>query len=117
MASGNVLATAGPRPDLSLFEHDDEVADAFVRVQYEATAEEQRRIDVPLIRRQLLEAGARSVKVEPTIVRADRARVQGVDEQLDETAALEAWMQSQSVADDLREILRTKTRDYLAVIA
>lgn len=94
----------------------DRLDDAIVRVRFTATKEQMQRIDIAAIREPLLEV-ARSVKIEATLVRGQRARVAGVDEQLDEMQALEMWMQSADVVDELREILRAKTRTYMELVA
>lgn len=91
--------------------------DAIVRVRYTATAAQARRVDVGRIRAQLLEAGARVVKVEPTIVREQRARVQGVDEGLDEQAALELYIDAQHIDGELADLMRATTRDLLEAVA
>lgn len=93
---------------------DHDLADAIVRVRYTATAAEQRHIDGAAIRSLLLEAGARFVKIEPRIEREQRARVQGVDERLDEVAALEMWLAANSIDEGTATEMRAKTREYLA---
>jgi exonuclease SbcD len=115
VSSGNVLATAGPRVDLCLFDDDSEIADSIVRVRYEATSDEARRIDVAQIRTCLRDAGARVVKIEPQIVREQRARVV-MDEQLDELAALEMWLKAVGYAGD-HDALRERARDLLEAVA
>jgi DNA repair exonuclease SbcCD nuclease subunit len=120
------------RPLVTLdFDHEDAVAQialsaslgwdipdgALLRVRYAATAEQQRRIDIPLLRRQLLEAGAHAVNIEPQIIRADRARVEGLDDSLSELDALAEWVRVNEIDELLAGLMREKTVDYLAGVA
>lgn len=97
--------------------HADEVEGAIVRLRYRATAEQQRRIDVGEMRRLLLEGGAAVVKIVPDIVREQRARVEGVDETLDELAALDLYLEASDVEATLAGRMRDRTRDYLQAVA
>jgi DNA repair protein SbcD/Mre11 len=90
---------------------------AIVRLRYTATAEQQRSIDTADLRRQLLVAGAAVVKVVPDIVREERARVDGVDEQLDIEAALDLWLAANEIPEGVAERMRARTVDYLAAEA
>jgi DNA repair exonuclease SbcCD nuclease subunit len=112
--SGVALSTAGPRVDLCLFDEDEDVAGAVVRVRYTATEEQARRIDQGDIRRTLYDAGAHKVhSIQATIEREDRARVAGVDEDLDTLAALDLWFESEVIDGWLRDELRTLSARYL----
>lgn len=98
---------------------------AIVRVRYTATREQQAFIDTAHVRETLLDAGAAVVKIVPEIMREDRARVAGLDEQVGELDALEQWMVAQGIVgvDEpwelaeptrlLAEAMRAKTAGYL----
>lgn len=102
---------------------------AIVRVRYKATREQQSFIDSEHVRKTLVDAGAAVVKIVPEITRQERARVAGLDEQVDELDALEQWMLAEGIAgvDEpwelaeptrlLADSMREKTRSYLAVAA
>ena len=68
---------------------------AIIRVRYTATEAEARRIDHALIRRELLGAGAARVTIEPTIIRAARARSEAITDQLSPLDALRAYCAAQ----------------------
>jgi hypothetical protein len=73
------------------------IRDASVRVRYRASEEDHRRVDVPAVKRALLELGAhRVVSVEPTILRENRARA-AVDESMEPAQALAAWCEANGV--------------------
>lgn len=90
---------------------------AIVRVRYTATEEEARRIDQREIRQALVDAGACKVIVQPTIVRADRARVEGLDETIGEEDALRLWLDSQNVPENVRQGLAELHRAYVEAVA
>lgn len=102
------------------FDHDDEtdviaaaislpVTDAVVRIRYRCTEEQARRVDVNALKGYLAEAGAhRLYQLTPDIVRASRARVEGVDEDLDPLAAVDAYV----TAADLQEPSAAALRAY-----
>ena len=69
---------------------------AAVRVRYTCDEEQARRLDQAAIRRVFMEAGASKVVFRPTVERAVRARVEAMDESLDETEALDLWLSSQN---------------------
>lgn len=99
------------------FSMSDRVPGAIIRVRYTATADSARVLDTAALRRALLDAGAHSVVIQPDIVRADRARVAGVDESLSELAALDLWISEQGIAAGLADRMRDKTREYLEAVA
>jgi DNA repair protein SbcD/Mre11 len=120
------------RPLITLdFDHEDAVAQialsaslgwdipdgAIVRLRYTATQEEQRRIDVLAIRRQLADAGAHSVQIDAQIVRADRARVEGLDGSLSELAAFDLWTETYDFERDLAGRMRAQLERYLETVA
>jgi hypothetical protein len=88
---------------------------ANVRVRYRCDEEMARRIDETQIRRILAGYGALKVVFRPTVERKVRARVEAMDESLDETEALNLWIASQNgrVSVD-PEALRTLHGEFLA---
>ena len=88
------------------------LTDAVVRLRYRCTEEQQRRIDLPAIKKLLADAGVHKLyQVAPEIVREDRARVAGVDENLSPQEALRAWVLANGLSEDqaarLRELMET----------
>ena len=86
------------------------LTDAVVRLRYKATEAQQRRIDLPAIKKLIADAGAhRLFQVAPEIVREQRARVAGVDENLSPQEALRAWVEANGLSEDqaarLRELM------------
>lgn len=69
--------------------------EAVVRVRYEATEEEARRVDASEIATTLRDLGAHKVFVQPTVVKASRARVeaQAVDG-VDDAAAINLFLET-----------------------
>jgi hypothetical protein len=53
------------------------------------------------------------VKVEPTIVREDRARAAGVDENLAPLAALDMYLDANEIPADQADRMRARTALYL----
>jgi len=94
-----------------------ELAGAIVRVKFRATSEQARKLDIPAARAQLIAAGAAVVKVQPEILRADRARVEGVDESLGELDALTLYVDANAIETDLAERMRARTLAYLEAAA
>jgi exonuclease SbcD len=90
-----------------------ELEDAIVRVRYTATAEQARGIDNADIRATLVDAGAARVTIEPDIVREDRARVQGLDDQLGELDAVDMYVSAQEWESERADRLRTVTGELL----
>ena len=95
--------------------------DAVVRVRYRCTAEQARRVDAAALRTLLADAGVWKVySIQADVVRGDRARVEGVDESMDELDALEAWITANfqsmpAVRDQARRVdaLRDLTASFL----
>jgi DNA repair protein SbcD/Mre11 len=88
------------------------LTDAVVRLRYKATEAQQRRIDLPAIKKLIADAGAhRLFQIAPEIVREQRARVAGVDENLSPQEALKAWVEANGLSEDqaarLRELMET----------
>jgi exonuclease SbcD len=91
-----------------------DVRDAIVKVRYRATPEQARRIDHAALKAALYEAGAHHVyNIEPTIERENRARVEGLDESLDEMDALSMYLDAQEINGDRAGALRQRTSEYL----
>jgi exonuclease SbcD len=93
------------------------VEGAIVKVRLRATQEAARKIDVAQIKRALLNAGAHKVwAVQLEIAKPERARVEGLDEELDELAALDLWLDAQGVNGDHAAALRERTERYLGAV-
>lgn len=93
------------------------VDDAIVKVRIRATAEQARRLDVAAFKRALYEAGAHKVfAVQLEIEKPERARVEGLTEELDEQAALELWLEAQSINGTRAAALRERTERYLGAV-
>ena len=91
-----------------------QVADgALVRVRYTATADQQRQLDPAALRRLFLDAGAAEVKIVPEIIRADRARISGLDEQASELDALDRWLDANEIPDETAAAARERASSYL----
>lgn len=84
--------------------------DAIVRVRSSVTEEQARRIDHRQIREAL--AGAFHVSIEPTILRATRARAH-MDDGLTEVDALARWADTQDIPTERRPELVERTTRYL----
>lgn len=91
-------------------------AGAIVRVRYRATAEQARSFDVGLLRLELANAGAAVVKVVPEIVRQDRARVDGVSEDLAPLDAFDLWLDANDYPGDAVQ-LRERAGHYLEAVS
>lgn len=77
-----------------------DLTDAVVRVRYTATEEQHRRIDAAALKKAILDDGAHRVfQISATIVKQDRARVKGIDENLDPAAALATWTVANEISD------------------
>ena len=106
-----------PGVGVCLTEPPGDVRDAFVKVRITTTPELARRADFPQIRNDLLTVGAYNVWIEPTIERDVRARVEGMDESVDDRQALDMWMDAQAVPAERHEALRALHEGYLAEVA
>jgi len=87
-----------------------------VRYRFKATAEQARRIDTAVLRAQLQEAGAAVVKVEPDIVREDRARVDGVHADLAPLDAYDLWAAANDVEPELALRARVRLAEHLEAV-
>ena len=97
--------------------HPRDLDGAIVRVKFRATTEQMRKLDIAAARAMLLRDGAHSVKIVPDILRADRARVEGVDESLSTLAALELYVAANAIEHELADQMRAKTTEYLEAVA
>ena len=102
---------------LAAFKADTGLAGAFVKIRYRATSEQAAAINDAALRQDLLDAGAHKVWIEPTIERDARARVEGMDESMDDRQALDMWLDAQDAPDRSREALRPLHEGYLAEVA
>jgi DNA repair exonuclease SbcCD nuclease subunit len=89
---------------------------AIVRLRYTVTSEQARRVDAAALRGAPLAAGASRVFLQPTIVREDRARVEGVDETLGPLEALALYCDHQQVNGDRAKAMRDRTAAYLEAL-
>jgi exonuclease SbcD len=93
------------------------VMEAIVKVRVKATPGEARRFDVAAFKRALYDSGAEKVwSVQLEIERPERARVEGLSEELDELAALELWMEASGVNGTRAQALRERTEKYLGLV-
>lgn len=109
-------APGGPVGGLSLggaLDHPEVVAGALVRVSYKCTEEEAKLVDEAEVRRLLIAAGAAKVFIKATVERTSRARVADVAEGIDESAAFEMWLATQSVPDGDLQALRDLHAGYM----
>lgn len=84
-----------------------DLADAVLRIRYRASEAQHRRIDQGALKRLAIDKGCHRVyQILPDIVREQRARAEGVTEDLEPLAALEAWCEANHVAAPRRGALR-----------
>lgn len=93
--------------------HKDVFGGALVRVRYSCTEEEAKLVDEAEVRRLLIGAGAAKVFIKATVERTSRARVADVAEGIDESAAFEMWLATQSVPDGDLQALRDLHAGYM----
>jgi DNA repair exonuclease SbcCD nuclease subunit len=72
--------------------------DAVVKIRYRATEEQARRIDWPKLRT-LLDGCHKVFAITGDIVRSERARVDGMDEDIAPLVAVEAWCDANEIPD------------------
>jgi exonuclease SbcD len=93
------------------------VNEAVVKLTLSATQEEARRIDIGAVKRALIAAGAHKVwAVQLEVEKPERARVEGLSEDLDELAALELWLAASDVNGDQASAMRERTAAYLGLV-
>jgi DNA repair exonuclease SbcCD nuclease subunit len=90
------------------------LTDAVVRIRVRASDEQWRRVDTQAVKRHVEDAGGRLVQLVPELVRAARARVEGVDESLAPAAAVRLWSEAQKLSDRQRDSVLALLDSYLA---
>lgn len=90
---------------------------AVVRVRYQATREQAARVSDAAIAQELYDAGAWRVFVQPTILREERARVDGLDDTIGAGEALDLWLATQDIPGGLRAQVRETAQTYLEEVA
>lgn len=92
-----------------------ELPGAIVRLRYTASEEQHRRIDQHAIRAALMQAGAAAVRVEPTILRATRARGEGIAEAATLLDQVDLYLAANELPDDrgerVRDLIETMTQE------
>lgn len=92
----------------------EQFADAVVRVRYTATEEQARRVDHSVITRALYDAGAHKVyAIQADVLKENRARVDGVDEDISPLAAVDAWATANEISTEQTAALVELTARYL----
>ncbi len=74
---------------------------SIVRIRYQATEEQARRINHDSLRAAFIETGASRVTIEPQIIRKERARAQQISEQLSPLEALAAYCEANDMPTEL----------------
>lgn len=101
--------------NMAFAEPPEDVRGAVLRVQYEVTEAQARKLDQRKMRDDLLALGALKVIFRPTLVREERARVAGLaSEGVDETRALDLWIESQQIDNGLAAQMHDAHASYLA---
>ncbi len=85
---------------------------AIVRVRYQATEDEARRIDHDDVRHELLDVGASRVTIEPQIIRKERARAQQISEQLSPVDALAAYCDANDFDPDRALAMLARLKEW-----
>lgn len=85
----------------------------YVRVRYTATDDEAKSVDHEALRRELQNAGAASVKIEPQIVRTARARAEGISEQLSQVEALAEWCGANDIGPDMQHRIIGRFQEWV----
>lgn len=91
-----------------------DVRDAVVKIRIAATREQAARLDVGQIKRDVVALGAHKVwTVQLDVRREERARVDKIDETIDELAALDLYMAARGINGARGARLRDLTERYL----
>lgn len=89
-----------PDADFLVGYWNENVENAVVRARYTGTEGQARRIDHSALTAALLDAGAHRVyAIQPTILRQNRVRVEGLDEDLDPMQAVGMWTAAEGLDD------------------
>lgn len=87
--------------------------EAVVRVRYRATEEQARRINWPKLR-ELLDDCHKIYDIQADIVRADRARVEALnDAEISPLEAVDLWLEAEEITGPKADALRDLTAAYL----
>lgn len=90
---------------------------AVVRIRYQATEEQARRVDQAALRDALYRSGAHKVfAILADVIRESRARVAGVDEDLAPLSALDLWLEAEQLNGWQGDALRALTAGYLEAV-
>jgi hypothetical protein len=86
-----------------------------VRVRYRASEEQHRRVDHAALQRLLADAGAHRVfgGIQWQPVRESRTRAEGMDETVEPLAALDLWLEAQSMNGSEGAALKALVAGYL----
>lgn len=104
--------------DLGLEGNKVDLRDAVVKVMYRATREQAARVSHQTLTDAILASGASKVySIVSEIERPSRARVEGVDETLSATAALDAYIDANDLDVSLADAVRSVTGGYLDRVA
>jgi exonuclease SbcD len=106
-------------PDVKHEVEPPDITDAVVKVKYRATQDEARSLDVAALKRSLIEGGGayKVASVQVEVERTERARVEGLTDELDEMAAFDLWLDSVGINGDRAAMLRERTQAYLGLVA
>jgi DNA repair exonuclease SbcCD nuclease subunit len=92
----------------------EEVAGAYVRLRYEVAEEDLGRVDPRELRQLAERAGARRVRLEPTVLRRRRPRAAPELVEMGAVEAVRAWCQAQGLAPGQIDRCIERSRRYLA---
>ncbi len=85
---------------------------AIIRVRYQATEDQARRVDHDGLRSELLAGGASRVTIEPQIIRKERARSQQISEQLSPVDALAEYCDANGVEPDRALAMLARLKEW-----
>lgn len=100
--------------DVANLEGIDEVAGAFVKIRYDASEEQARRIDQAAVRASLEAAGAHRVWIEPTIERAHRERGAVLDDAGSRADQLAAYLEAMNINGSTGAAMLERAGSYLS---
>lgn len=90
---------------------------AVVRIRYTATEEQARAVEHSVLAKIIEEDGGHKLfAIQPTIERENRARVDGLDEDITPLAAVEAWANANEIPVRQFQALADLTTTYLQEI-
>jgi exonuclease SbcD len=96
-----------------------DLREAVVRLRYTVTEEDARRLDQGIIRSALLESGAHKVFIQPTVLKASRARVEEpvLVDGLDPSGALDLFLRTDGTDPDRSDRAREIHSELMQKIA